>query len=95
MATVISDGIETHYEVIGSGPPLLMFSPGGFDATINKWRTQGIYATIKPLDHLPAGDRLQLHDLDADSALIHVVDHPDLAGRGLRTKLVQRFETIV
>src|SRR6266508_932144 len=30
-----------------------MFSPGGFDATIEKWRTQGVYAVIKPLDHLP------------------------------------------
>ena len=54
MATALIDGINTHYDVIGSGPPLLMFSPGGFDATIGKWRTQGIYATIKPLDHLPA-----------------------------------------
>src|SRR4051812_18597679 len=31
-----------------------MYSPGGFDATISKWRTQGVYARIKPLDHLPA-----------------------------------------
>ena len=54
MATALIDGISTHYDVIGSGPPLLMFSPGGFDATMGKWRTQGIYATIKPLDHLPA-----------------------------------------
>ena len=53
MATAIIDGIETRYEVVGDGPPLLMFSPGGFDATIDKWRTQGIYATIKLLDHLP------------------------------------------
>jgi pimeloyl-ACP methyl ester carboxylesterase len=53
VATAVIDGISTHYEVFGSGPPLLMFSPGGFDATIEKWRTQGIYATIKPLDHLP------------------------------------------
>jgi len=28
-------------------------SPGGFDATIDKWRTQGIYARLKLLDHLP------------------------------------------
>ncbi len=53
MATAMIDGIATHYDVIGTGPPLLMFSPGGFDATIGKWRVQGIYATIKPLDHLP------------------------------------------
>ncbi len=53
MPTAIVDGIETHYEVMGSGPPLLMFSPGGFDATVEKWRTQGIYAKVKLLDHLP------------------------------------------
>ena len=52
MATAILDGIETRYEVVGSGPPLLMFSPGGFDATLEKWRTLGIYAKVKPLDFL-------------------------------------------
>ena len=52
MATAVIDGITTHYEVIGSGPALLMFSPGGFDATLEKWSTQGIYARIKPVDHL-------------------------------------------
>jgi pimeloyl-ACP methyl ester carboxylesterase len=53
MATATIDGIATRYEVLGSGPPLLMYSPGGFDATIEKWRTQGIYAEIKFLDQLP------------------------------------------
>jgi pimeloyl-ACP methyl ester carboxylesterase len=52
MATALIDGITTRYDVIGSGPPLLMFSPGGFDATIEKWSTQGVYARIKPVDHL-------------------------------------------
>jgi len=52
MATAVLDGISTRYEVLGSGPPLLMFSPGGFDATIEKWSTQGIYAKVRPLDHL-------------------------------------------
>jgi pimeloyl-ACP methyl ester carboxylesterase len=53
MPTAVVDGIQTRYDVIGSGPPLLMFSPGGFDATLDKWRTQGVYARIKLLDHLP------------------------------------------
>ena len=53
MATATIDGIATRYEVVGSGPPLLMFSPGGFDATIEKWSTLGIYARVKLLDHLP------------------------------------------
>jgi pimeloyl-ACP methyl ester carboxylesterase len=52
VATAVIDGITTHYEVIGSGEPLLMFSPGGFDATIEKWSTQGVYARIKPVEHL-------------------------------------------
>jgi pimeloyl-ACP methyl ester carboxylesterase len=51
LATI--DGIETRYDLIGSGPPLLMMSPGGFDATIEKWRTQGVYTRLKLLDHLP------------------------------------------
>jgi pimeloyl-ACP methyl ester carboxylesterase len=52
LATTVIAGITTRYEVRGSGPPLLMFSPGGFDATLEKWTTQGVYARIKPLDHL-------------------------------------------
>lgn len=54
MATAVIDGISTRYEVIGNGPPLLMFSPGGFDATIEKWRTQGIYVQIQFLEQLPS-----------------------------------------
>ena len=53
MPTAVIDGITTRYEVIGSGPPLLMFSPGGFDATLEKWTTLGVYARTKPMDHLP------------------------------------------
>lgn len=53
MATAIVDGLATRYETLGSGPPLLMLSPAGFDATLDKWRTQGIYAKLKLLDHLP------------------------------------------
>jgi pimeloyl-ACP methyl ester carboxylesterase len=53
VPTAVIDGITTRYDVLGSGPPLLLMSPGGFDATIEKWRTQGIYARLKLLDHLP------------------------------------------
>jgi pimeloyl-ACP methyl ester carboxylesterase len=53
MATALIDGIQTRYEVLGDGPPLLMYAPGGFDATIEKWSTQSIYAKVKLLDHLP------------------------------------------
>src|SRR4029453_5551832 len=53
MPTAIIDGLTTHYEVVGSGPPLLMYSPAGFDATLDKWSTQGVYARIKLMQHLP------------------------------------------
>src|SRR4030088_1665420 len=53
MATAIIDGIPTRYEVVGSGPPLLMYAPGGFAATIETWSTQGVYAKIKLLEPLP------------------------------------------
>jgi pimeloyl-ACP methyl ester carboxylesterase len=53
MPTAIIDGITTRYEVLGAGPPLLMYAPGGFNATIESWRTQGIYTKLKLLDHLP------------------------------------------
>jgi pimeloyl-ACP methyl ester carboxylesterase len=53
MPGAIIDGITTRYEVLGSGPPLLMYAPGGFNAVIETWRTQGVYAKIKLLDHLP------------------------------------------
>ena len=51
--TAVLDGIATRYEVIGEGPPLLMYAPGGFDATIEKWRAQGIYERVRLLEHLP------------------------------------------
>lgn len=52
MPTAVIDGISTNYQVVGDGPPLLMFSPGGFDATMEKWSSLGVYARVKPLEHL-------------------------------------------
>ena len=52
MATAVIDGISTRYEVLGSGPPLLMYAPAGFDASLDKWATQGVYAKTKLIDHL-------------------------------------------
>jgi pimeloyl-ACP methyl ester carboxylesterase len=53
MPTALCDGIETRYELLGEGPPLLLFSPGGFDATIENWREFGIYKRLHLLEHLP------------------------------------------
>lgn len=53
MPTAMLNGIRTNFTVEGSGPPLLMFAPGGFDASMDKWETLGVYARIKLLNHLP------------------------------------------
>jgi pimeloyl-ACP methyl ester carboxylesterase len=52
VATAVIHGITTRYEVVGSGRAVLMFSPGGFDATLEKWHTQSVYSRIKPVEHL-------------------------------------------
>lgn len=54
MPTASCDRIETYYEVFGDGPPLLLFSPGGFNATIEQWRSSGIYKRLGLLDRLAA-----------------------------------------
>jgi pimeloyl-ACP methyl ester carboxylesterase len=62
VAEALIDGIKTHYELLGDGPPLLMYAPGGFDAAIDKWRTQGVYARVKLLEHLPKKYRCIVFD---------------------------------
>ncbi|MGW1208924.1 alpha/beta fold hydrolase [Streptomyces sp. NPDC002499] len=52
MPTAVIDDITTRYEVAGSGPPLLMFSPGGFDSSLEGWRTVGVYRRLRLLDRL-------------------------------------------
>lgn len=39
-----------------------MYSPGGFDGTIEKWSTQGVYSRIKLLEHLPRKYRCIVFD---------------------------------
>jgi pimeloyl-ACP methyl ester carboxylesterase len=46
MPEVELDGIRTRYQTIGSGPPLLMFSPGGFDASLDNWTQFGRYRDL-------------------------------------------------
>jgi len=54
VRTALADGITTRYEVIGTGPPLLMLSPGGFDSTLESWRTVGVYRQLDLLERLSA-----------------------------------------
>ena len=55
MPTAVIDGIATRYEVTGDGPPLLMFSPGGFNATLDNWTPLGLYPRLGLLDQLARG----------------------------------------
>jgi pimeloyl-ACP methyl ester carboxylesterase len=52
VPTAIVDGISTRYEIAGSGPPLLMFSPGGFDSRLENWSSLGLYGRLGLLDQL-------------------------------------------
>lgn len=54
MPTANIDGIATRYQLIGSGPPVLMFAPGGFDATLDQWISLGVYARTRMLERLSA-----------------------------------------
>ena len=62
MPFAVVDGIYTRYEVVGLGAPLLMFSPGGFDATLEKWSSLGIYAKTRMMDYLTKQYRCVIFD---------------------------------
>ena len=52
MAFADIDGVRTQYEVAGEGPPLLMLAPAGFDSSISRWRLNGVWKDMQPLDTL-------------------------------------------
>lgn len=52
MDFVTVDGIRTRYEVNGSGPVLLMYSPGGFDSSLENWTSFSIYKRLNLIEHL-------------------------------------------
>jgi pimeloyl-ACP methyl ester carboxylesterase len=62
MPTATLDGIETYYETYGSGTPILMCAPGGFDATIDKWRVASAWTGINAFDALGAEHQLIVYD---------------------------------
>lgn len=53
MPTARIHNIDIRYEVVGAGPPLLMFAPGGFNATMANWRSFSVYQHLRLLEHLP------------------------------------------
>ena len=50
MPYVDIDGIRTRYETVGDGPPILMFSPGGFDSSLVNWTHFGRYRDLGFVD---------------------------------------------
>ncbi|MEU4481087.1 alpha/beta hydrolase [Micromonospora sp. NPDC023966] len=52
MPIVELDGIRTRYETVGQGPTLLMFSPGGFDSSLENWTSFGRYRDLGFIDAL-------------------------------------------
>jgi pimeloyl-ACP methyl ester carboxylesterase len=62
MPTATIDGIETYYETHGSGTPILMCAPGGFDATIDKWRSASAWTGIDAIEALAAEHTVILYD---------------------------------
>lgn len=56
------DGIDTYYETHGSGTPILMCAPGGFDATIDKWRVASAWTGIDAIKALAAEHQVILYD---------------------------------
>ncbi len=62
MPNATIDGIDTYYETRGAGTPILMCAPGGFDATIDKWRSASAWTGIDALAALAAEHTLVLYD---------------------------------
>jgi pimeloyl-ACP methyl ester carboxylesterase len=62
MPTATLDGIETYYEIYGSGTPILMCAPGGFDATIEKWRAASAWTGIDALKTLATDHTVVVYD---------------------------------
>lgn len=62
MPTVDIAGIATHYEISGSGLPIVLMAPGGFDSAIEKWSTTWPWQHFLPLQSQPP-DRVRDHIL--------------------------------
>jgi pimeloyl-ACP methyl ester carboxylesterase len=62
MPLEVIDGLETNYEVMGSGIPILLFAPGGFDATIEKWREASAWKGLDAFAALAARHQVIVYD---------------------------------
>lgn len=62
MPKATVDGIDTYYETHGSGAPILMCAPGGFDASVDKWRIASAWTGIDAVQALAAEHTVILYD---------------------------------
>jgi pimeloyl-ACP methyl ester carboxylesterase len=62
VPTAVIGGIATRYEITGSGPALLLYSPGGFDSRLENWRTLGAYARLGLIERLSTAYRCVAFD---------------------------------
>ena len=62
MPVAMLDGIETYYETHGSGSPILMCAPGGFDASLDKWRVASAWTGIDAIKALAAEHCVVVYD---------------------------------
>jgi len=51
------NGIKVNYQIQGSGPPLLMFAPGGFGSVMSRWTAAGGKREWQEMDGLAALSR--------------------------------------
>lgn len=52
MPTAVIDGLKVNYLMQGSGPHLLVLSPGGFNSTIERWQGSGVWKEMDALNTL-------------------------------------------
>jgi pimeloyl-ACP methyl ester carboxylesterase len=56
------DGLKINYAVQGSGPPLIMLAPGGFDSNIEGWSTRSVWKDLRPLETLASDFTMIAYD---------------------------------
>jgi pimeloyl-ACP methyl ester carboxylesterase len=62
MPVEIVDGLEINYQISGSGTPILLFAPGGFDATIDKWHDASAWKEMDAIAALAKEHQIIAYD---------------------------------
>jgi len=62
MPYAVIEGIKTHYEVRGDGPPLLLLAPVGSNDSISRRWADRVWRGFRPLDALVSDFRVIVYD---------------------------------